>query len=168
MSWGVFPLLFVAHGVSLEGVGLIKAVYPVIWGAGQILTGSLADRIGRERVMYPGVALTIVGAALVAFTSGYVLITLGTFLVGIGWAAAKGHLADIGGMTAGGYNPNTTEVWQEAFRIPPVKIYESGVLRRDMWDLVAANIRFDYVMEDIKSMVGACQVGSQAPRDEDG
>jgi N-methylhydantoinase B len=83
----------------------------------------------------------------------------------IGWAAAKGHLADIGGMTAGGYNPNAIEVWQEAFRIPPVKIYESGVLRRDMWDLVAANIRFDYVMEDIKSMVGACQVGSHRLRD---
>jgi hypothetical protein len=30
MSWGVFPLLFVANGVSLEGVGLIKAVYPVV------------------------------------------------------------------------------------------------------------------------------------------
>jgi MFS family permease len=45
MSWGVFPLLFLANGVSLEGVGLIKAVYPVIWGAGQIVTGSLADRI---------------------------------------------------------------------------------------------------------------------------
>jgi len=43
MSWGVFPLLFVANGVSLEGVGLIKAVYPVIWGVGQIVTGSRAD-----------------------------------------------------------------------------------------------------------------------------
>lgn len=83
----------------------------------------------------------------------------------IGWAAAKGHLADIGGMTAGGYNPNAQEVWQEAFRIPPVKIYESGALRRDIWDLVAANIRFDYVMEDVKSMIGACQVGSLRFRD---
>jgi MFS family permease len=39
--------------------------------------------------MYPGVVLTIVGAALVALTTGYVSITLGTFLVGIGWAAAN-------------------------------------------------------------------------------
>ena len=35
----------------------------------------------------------------------------------IGWTAAKGHLADIGGMTAGGYNPNARDIWQEALRI---------------------------------------------------
>ncbi|TRW47604.1 hydantoinase B/oxoprolinase family protein [Georgenia yuyongxinii] len=77
----------------------------------------------------------------------------------VAWSAAKGHLADIGGMTAGGYDPNAKEVWQEAFRIPPVKIYESGVLRKDVWDLVAANIRFSFVMEDVKAMVGACAIG---------
>jgi N-methylhydantoinase B len=36
----------------------------------------------------------------------------------VGWAAAKGHQADIGGAVRGGYNPNATEVWQEALRIP--------------------------------------------------
>jgi N-methylhydantoinase B len=77
----------------------------------------------------------------------------------VAWSASKGHLADVGGMTAGGYDPNAREVWQEAFRIPPVKIYESGLVRKDVWDLVAANIRFDFVMEDVKAMVGACEIG---------
>ncbi|ETT25637.1 N-methylhydantoinase B [Rhodococcus aetherivorans] len=79
----------------------------------------------------------------------------------VGWAAAKGHMADIGGMTIGGYNPSATEIWQEALRIPPVKIMAGGVLRKDVWDFVGANIRIDFVMEDIKSMVGACTVGSR-------
>ena len=39
----------------------------------------------------------------------------------VAWSACKGHQADIGGAVAGGYNPNATEVWQEALRIPPVK-----------------------------------------------
>lgn len=77
----------------------------------------------------------------------------------VAWVAAKGHLADIGGMTAGGYDPAAREVWQEAFRIPPVKLYDAGRLRRDVWDLVAANIRFDYVMQDVRSMLGVCEVG---------
>ncbi|MFD0856682.1 hydantoinase B/oxoprolinase family protein, partial [Actinomadura adrarensis] len=77
----------------------------------------------------------------------------------VAWAASKGHLADIGGMTAGGYDPKATEIWQEAFRIPPVKLYEAGRFRKDVWDLVAANIRFGFVMEDVKSMIGACEVG---------
>ncbi len=79
----------------------------------------------------------------------------------VGWTASKGHLADIGGMTAGGYDPAAREVWQEAFRIPPVKLFEAGKRRNDVWDLVAANIRFSFVIEDIKAMVGACEVGKR-------
>lgn len=77
----------------------------------------------------------------------------------VGWTAAKGHLADIGGMTAGGYDPRAREIWQEAFRITPVKLYDAGKRRNDVWDLVAANIRFSFVVEDIKAMIGACEVG---------
>ena len=44
----------------------------------------------------------------------------------VAWAACKGHQADIGGAVRGGYNPEAREVWQEALRIPAVKIYERG------------------------------------------
>lgn len=77
----------------------------------------------------------------------------------VGWTGAKGHVADIGGSTRGGYNPAHREVWQEALRISPLKLYERGELRRDVWDFLGANIRFEVVMEDLKSMIGACQVG---------
>ena len=92
-----------------------------------------------------------------ADTGVYVPIFHGDELVA--WAASKGHLADIGGMTAGGYDPQAREVWQEALRIPPVKVYEAGRFRKDVWDLIAANIRLDFVMEDVKSMIGSCVVG---------
>ena len=79
----------------------------------------------------------------------------------VGWAAAKGHQADIGGAVRGGYNPNATEVWQEALRIPAVKVYERGKLRRDVWDLIFANIRLDIVQEDMRAEIGACTVGER-------
>ena len=79
----------------------------------------------------------------------------------VAWAAAKGHQADIGGAVRGGYNPNATEVWQEALRIPAVKVYERGVLRRDVWDLIFANIRLDIVQEDMRAEIGACTVGER-------
>jgi len=79
----------------------------------------------------------------------------------IGWAAAKGHQADIGGAVRGGYNPNATEVWQEALRIPAVKIYEKGKLRKDVWNLIFANIRLKIVEEDIKAQIGACTLGER-------
>ena len=79
----------------------------------------------------------------------------------IGWSATKGHQADIGGAVRGGYNPNATEVWQEALRIPPVKVYEKGWLRKDVWNLIFANIRLDIVEEDMRAEIGACVVGER-------
>ncbi len=79
----------------------------------------------------------------------------------IAWAAAKGHQADIGGAVPGGYNPKATEVWQETLRIPPIKVYERGKLRKDVWDLIFANIRFDIVAADMRAQIGSCVVGER-------
>ncbi len=79
----------------------------------------------------------------------------------VGWTAVKGHQADIGGAVAGGYNPNATEVWQEGLRIPPVKVIEKGKLRKDVWELIFANIRFDIVRHDMQAEIGACTIGER-------
>ena len=79
----------------------------------------------------------------------------------VAWSAAKGHQADIGGAVAGGYNPNATEVWQEALRIPPVKVYEKGKMRKDVWDLIFANIRYDIVREDLTAQMGSCTLAER-------
>ncbi|MHC4839623.1 MAG: hydantoinase B/oxoprolinase family protein [Planctomycetota bacterium] len=79
----------------------------------------------------------------------------------VGWAAAKGHMADIGGNVRGGYNPLATEVWQEALRIPAVKVIERGQIRQDVWDLIFANIRLQIVEEDMRAEIGACTVGER-------
>ncbi|NWG01565.1 MAG: hydantoinase B/oxoprolinase family protein [Syntrophaceae bacterium] len=77
------------------------------------------------------------------------------------WAACKGHQADVGGAVPGGYNPQAREVWQEGLRIPPVKIYEKGILRKDLWNLIFANIRYNIVEEDIRAEMGGCVVGER-------
>ena len=66
------------------------------------------------------------------------------------FAAINAHQADVGGAAAGGYNPHAREIWQEALRMTPVKIYEQGKLRRDVWDFIFANIRLPIVEEDVK------------------
>ena len=79
----------------------------------------------------------------------------------IAWAACKGHQADVGGAVQGGYNPQAREVWQEGLRIPPVKIYEKGAFRKDVWNLIFSNIRFSIVEEDIRAEMGGCVVGER-------
>ncbi|MCC7383474.1 MAG: hydantoinase B/oxoprolinase family protein [Deltaproteobacteria bacterium] len=83
----------------------------------------------------------------------------------IGWSATKGHMADIGGAVRGGYNPNATEVWQEALRIPAIKVIDRGQVRRDVWDLIFANIRLPIVQEDMRAEIGACTVGERRLRE---
>ncbi len=78
----------------------------------------------------------------------------------VAWVACKGHQADIGGAVAGGCNPEATEVWQEAFRIPPVKVCDAGRTRHDVWNLIFSNVRLrDIVEADMRALMGACEVG---------
>ncbi len=79
----------------------------------------------------------------------------------VAWSATKGHMADIGGNVRGGYNPNATEVWQEALRIPAIKVVDRGEVRRDVWDLIFANIRLDVVQQDMRAEIGSCTVGER-------
>jgi len=82
-------LVLAHHGHTLTAIAFSHMFHSMGMFAFTIPLGRMADRYGRNIVMYPGVATTIVGAGLVTFTSGLIPVTLGTFLVGLGWAAAN-------------------------------------------------------------------------------
>ena len=82
-------LMLAHHGHSLTEIAFSHAFHAAGMFAFTIPLGWLADRVGRNAVMIPGVATTLVGAWLVTFAPGFWPITLGTFLVGVGWAAAN-------------------------------------------------------------------------------
>lgn len=82
-------LVLAHHGHGIGAIAASHTFHTAGMFAFTIPLGKLADRIGYGKVMYPGVAVALVGAVLVTFTDFYLSITLGTFLVGIGWAAAN-------------------------------------------------------------------------------
>jgi N-methylhydantoinase B len=80
-----------------------------------------------------------------------------------GWVACRGHWADIGGAVAGTANPNAREVWEEALRIPPVRLIAGGRECRDVWNLVFSNVRVRNLVEsDARAQIGACTLGAKA------
>jgi MFS family permease len=88
--------------VSLEGVGVIKAVYPVLWGAGQVIPGPLADRLGRKPLIVWGMITQWAGHAVIglglgrpflAGVAGSVLLGIGTAMVYPALLAAVGDAA---------------------------------------------------------------------------
>jgi MFS family permease len=82
-------LVLAHHGHTLTAIALSHMCHAIGMFGFTVPIGRLADRIGREQVMYPGVAMTLVGAIFVTFGSEYWSVTVGTFLVGLGWAAAN-------------------------------------------------------------------------------
>jgi MFS family permease len=87
--WVVLPVLLVDNGVSVTGVGYIKALYPFMWAAGMIGTGHFADRIGRKLPIVSGTFIQAAGLAVIAAgVSGAALTAglIGAFLLGAGTA----------------------------------------------------------------------------------
>ncbi|NNL85454.1 MAG: hydantoinase B/oxoprolinase family protein [Myxococcales bacterium] len=78
------------------------------------------------------------------------------------WTVCKGHLTDIGGPVPAGYNPDAKEIYAEGLRIPPVKIFDKGVRRYDVLNLLLTNLRARRDQEgDINAQLGAVQVGER-------
>jgi N-methylhydantoinase B len=57
------------------------------------------------------------------------------------YAANRAHHADIGGARAGSVAADSTEIYQEGLRIPPVKFASAGELNEDVLSMILANVR---------------------------
>lgn len=86
LSWGIFPLYFASKGLGLEGIGLLKFVYPLVWSLLQVLTGPLSDRINRSSLIAWGMAVQAFGLALTILTGRLEGWLLATVLLGAGTA----------------------------------------------------------------------------------
>ena len=76
--------------------------------------------------------------------------------------AGVGHWHDVGGNVPGNYNPVATESYQEAFRIPPVKLYDAGAYRADIVAILQANSRLPMsVLGDLNAQVTALELGAK-------
>jgi len=86
LSWGVFPLLFAGAGLSLGQIGLLVALYPLVWGLGQLAAGWISDHIGRKPLVVGGMALQAGAPAVIAWSEGMGGWVAGTILLGLGSA----------------------------------------------------------------------------------
>jgi len=86
MAWGLFPILFARGGLSIAEIGTLAALYPAVWGAGQLVTGALSDRVGRKWLIAGGMWLQAVAIGVIAAGSGFGLWALGAVLLGAGTA----------------------------------------------------------------------------------
>lgn len=86
MSWGIFPLFFTAYGLGVERIGILKAVYPAVWGLLQVATGPLSDKWGRKGLIVTGMWVQAAALFITAFGGGFGWWLVGSILLGVGTA----------------------------------------------------------------------------------
>ena len=86
MVWGLFPMFFAAAGMSLGDIAWLTAIYPAVWGIGQLVTGALSDRVGRKWLIASGMWVQAAGIAMVAVSQTFGWFALGGVLLGAGTA----------------------------------------------------------------------------------
>jgi MFS family permease len=86
LAWGLFPVLFAAAGLPVGQIGIMVALYPAVWGLGQLVTGALSDRIGRKPLITGGMLLQGAALAVVALGNSFGIWALAAVALGAGTA----------------------------------------------------------------------------------
>lgn len=77
----------------------------------------------------------------------------------VAWVSTSAHMIDMGGMVPGSFSTSATEVYQEAFRVPPVRLYKAGEEQSDVWAIFRNNVRMaDIVEMDMRSLISGANV----------
>ncbi|MFC7616432.1 MFS transporter [Actinokineospora soli] len=139
LAMGIFPVLFTAAGLSIMDTGLLAALYPAVWGVGQLVTGPLSDRWGRKHLITAGMLTQAAALGLVAAVDGFAAWAAAMVVLGVGTAMVYPTLLAVVGDVAhpawraravGAYR-----LWRDGgFAVGAVV---SGVVA-DLWGLRAA------------------------------
>jgi MFS family permease len=86
LAWGLFPLLFASAGLSVGRIGVLAALYPAVWGLGQLLTGAASDRLGRKTLVVAGMWLQAAALGLVAAVNSFAWWAVAAVTLGAGTA----------------------------------------------------------------------------------
>ena len=86
LAWGLFPIFFAAAGLSVGRIGILAAIYPAVWGLGQLYTGALSDRIGRKPLIVTGMLTQAAAIAWMAAMNRFWPWAFGAAVLGAGTA----------------------------------------------------------------------------------
>jgi MFS family permease len=86
LAWGLFPVLFTSVGLNLSQVAVLVAIYPAVWGVGQLITGALSDRWGRKHLITSGMLLQAAALAAIAAADSFAWWAVAAAFLGAGTA----------------------------------------------------------------------------------
>jgi MFS family permease len=86
MVWGIFPILLAQQHFSIGQIGMITAIYPAVWGLGQLFTGKMADVFPKRNLLFIGMLLQAL--ALFGFFMAETVLVYTILSVALGFGTA--------------------------------------------------------------------------------
>ncbi len=86
MVWGIFPILLAIQKFNLEQIGIIVALYPIVWGLGQLFTGKMADHLNKKNMLFWGMLLQGIALLLLIYATSFMHYAILSIALGLGTA----------------------------------------------------------------------------------
>ena len=86
MIWGLLPILLLSASFSLDKIGVITAVYPLVWGFGQLFTGKMSDHYAKKEMLFWGMFLQGLAIFALPYSSSFWIIIFLSVILGFGTA----------------------------------------------------------------------------------
>ena len=86
MVWGILPILLATKDFSLKEIGVITAVYPAVWGLGQLFTGRMADLYEKKKLLFWGMFMQAVALVVLIWADSMTEIVMIGSVLGFGTA----------------------------------------------------------------------------------
>ncbi len=86
MIWGLLPILLLSISYDSKSIGIIAAIYPAVWGIGQLFTGKMADHYSKKGMLFWGMLLQGLAILLIPYFNGFYQLASIAALLGLGTA----------------------------------------------------------------------------------
>lgn len=86
MAWGIFPILLATKGFTIGEIGIVTAIYPAVWGIGQLFTGRMADKFCKKDMLYLGMILQAIALIILVWANTMLHFVILSSILGWGTA----------------------------------------------------------------------------------
>ena len=86
MIWGLLPIILFSLHYNSENIGIITAIYPTVWGIGQLFTGKMSDHFSKKGMLFWGMLLQGLAILIIPFSDSFSVLAMTSAILGLGTA----------------------------------------------------------------------------------
>jgi MFS family permease len=86
MIWGLLPIVLLSMNYDSQNIGIIAAIYPTVWGFGQLITGRMSDVYSKKKMLFWGMLVQGVAILFIPFAQEFYQLASISALLGLGTA----------------------------------------------------------------------------------